>query len=311
MSASSGAADASRRRRWGQLDFGDSGARRRRSERPCAALAVSRLAPALEQALDGAGHGGLYDEIENPLVRVLARMEHVGDRRRRRRAARHLRPADRRGEAPHRRDPPRRRADVQPQLADPAPRDPVRRARPRAAEEDQDRATRPTPPSLEKLRDQWPEFIDPLLRTARSRSCARPTARACSPRSPPTGASTPRSTRPWPAPAGCRPTSPTSTTSRCAPRRAGCSAGRSSPAPGMRAARRRLQPDRAALHRPPRRRPRADRRVHGRPGHPQRHRVADLRGRPGGGHASSSGRRRRWCRTGWPTAWRPTGSASA
>ena len=61
----------------GQLDFGDSGLDdAQRAAR--AALAVSRLAPALEQALAAQGMAGLYAEIENPLVRVLARMEHVG-----------------------------------------------------------------------------------------------------------------------------------------------------------------------------------------------------------------------------------------
>ena len=72
-----------------------------------------------------------------------------------------------------------------------------------------------------------------------------------------TGASTPRSTRRWPAPAGSAPTHPTCTTSRCAARwvaafRHGVRAG-----PGLRVPGRRLQPDRAALHRPPRRGSRA------------------------------------------------------
>jgi len=61
----------------GQLDFGDTGlddaVRAART-----ALAVSRLAPALQQALEAQGMARLYAEIENPLVRVLARMEHVG-----------------------------------------------------------------------------------------------------------------------------------------------------------------------------------------------------------------------------------------
>ena len=61
----------------GQLDFGDTsvddsiGAGR-------AALAVSRLAPAIEAALEAQGMDVLYRDIENPLVRVLAKMEHVG-----------------------------------------------------------------------------------------------------------------------------------------------------------------------------------------------------------------------------------------
>ena len=42
------------------------------------AVATARLAPALEQALEHQGMRTLYDTIENPLVRVLARMERVG-----------------------------------------------------------------------------------------------------------------------------------------------------------------------------------------------------------------------------------------
>jgi DNA polymerase-1 len=61
----------------GQLDFGDSGiSDAHRAAR--FALAISRLAPALERSLEAQGMAQLYAEIENPLVRVLARMEHVG-----------------------------------------------------------------------------------------------------------------------------------------------------------------------------------------------------------------------------------------
>ncbi len=44
------------------------------------AVAVARLAPVLAKALDDRGLRTLYDEIERPLVRVLARMETVGVR---------------------------------------------------------------------------------------------------------------------------------------------------------------------------------------------------------------------------------------
>ena len=83
------------------------------------------------------------------------------------------------------------------------------------------------------------------------------------------------------------------------------------PRPGRQAARRRLQPDRAALHRPPRRRPGPGRRVHAaaRTSTTPRRRGSSAWRRPTS--RSTSARRRRWCRTGWPTAWRPTGSASA
>ncbi|MGE0881441.1 MAG: DNA polymerase I [Acidimicrobiia bacterium] len=68
----------------GQLDFGGSDASTDVSAdssvvaAAAEALAVSRLAPALENALDAQGMRNLYDEIENPLVRVLARMEDIG-----------------------------------------------------------------------------------------------------------------------------------------------------------------------------------------------------------------------------------------
>ena len=44
------------------------------------AVAVARLAPALSKAMESRGLQKLYDEIERPLVRVLARMEKVGVR---------------------------------------------------------------------------------------------------------------------------------------------------------------------------------------------------------------------------------------
>ena len=65
----------------GQLDFAEEGA----DEAQVAAreaLAVSRLAPALAAALEAQGMAALVREIENPLVRVLARMEDVGIARR-------------------------------------------------------------------------------------------------------------------------------------------------------------------------------------------------------------------------------------
>jgi DNA polymerase-1 len=61
----------------GQLDFGDSGIdEAKRTARD--ALAVHHLATALRSALDKQGMLALYTEIENPLVRVLAKMEHAG-----------------------------------------------------------------------------------------------------------------------------------------------------------------------------------------------------------------------------------------
>ena len=79
---------------------------------------------------------------------------------------------------------------------------------------------------------------------------------------------------------------------------------------GRQAARRRLQPDRAALHRPPRRRPGPRRGVHraARTSTTPRRRGSSASRRSTS--RSTSARRPRWCRTGWPTAWRPTASAS-
>src|SRR4051794_35435889 len=61
----------------GQLDF-EGGGTELSDETGRMAMAVARLAPAITDALDKQGLRKLYDEIERPLVRVLARMEHVG-----------------------------------------------------------------------------------------------------------------------------------------------------------------------------------------------------------------------------------------
>ena len=61
----------------GQLDFGDTGVDdAKRGARD--ALAISHLADALQAALDQQGMTDLYATIENPLVQILAKMEHIG-----------------------------------------------------------------------------------------------------------------------------------------------------------------------------------------------------------------------------------------
>ncbi len=60
----------------GQLDFGEQGDGR--AELAAEALAVTHLADALADALVQQGMSELYRTIENPLVEVLAKMEHVG-----------------------------------------------------------------------------------------------------------------------------------------------------------------------------------------------------------------------------------------
>ncbi|MEN3273152.1 MAG: polymerase, partial [Actinomycetota bacterium] len=61
----------------GTLDF-DGGASDLSDETARMAMAVARLSPAITSALEKQGLRALYDDIERPLVRVLARMEHVG-----------------------------------------------------------------------------------------------------------------------------------------------------------------------------------------------------------------------------------------
>jgi DNA polymerase I len=61
----------------GQLDFGGDATDDAVSSARLA-LAVHRLGPPLERALEAQGMRRLYDDVENPLVRVLARMEDVG-----------------------------------------------------------------------------------------------------------------------------------------------------------------------------------------------------------------------------------------
>ncbi|HAP77129.1 MAG TPA: DNA polymerase I [Acidimicrobiaceae bacterium] len=60
----------------GQLDFGDGPNERQLVARE--ALAVAQLSAALEASLDKQGMADLYRTIENPLVQVLAKMEHAG-----------------------------------------------------------------------------------------------------------------------------------------------------------------------------------------------------------------------------------------
>ncbi|MEN9644415.1 MAG: polymerase [Actinomycetota bacterium] len=60
----------------GQLDFGGGPDARQIAARE--ALAVAHLSAALEDALANQGMDELYATIENPLVKVLAKMEHVG-----------------------------------------------------------------------------------------------------------------------------------------------------------------------------------------------------------------------------------------
>ncbi len=62
----------------GQLDFGGASSAQVRESTADAALFVARLAPILRKELETIHNTDLYNDIENPLVRVLARMEHIG-----------------------------------------------------------------------------------------------------------------------------------------------------------------------------------------------------------------------------------------
>ena len=126
------------------------------------ALAVHRLAPALERALDAQGMRTLYDDIENPLVRVLARMEDVGvgvDLGELQALNRHLTDECRRltalcYEAAGRELNLNSPTQLRTLLYDERKLAPQKKTKTGYST---DAAT------LERLRDEWPEFIEPLL----------------------------------------------------------------------------------------------------------------------------------------------------
>lgn len=145
----------------GQLDLGGSGIDdAQRAARQ--ALAVNRLAPALEAALDAQGMRTLSDEIETPLVRVLARMEHVGvgvDVEELRQLNQRLTEDCKRLQEEIQRVAGRSfNLNSTPQLRqilfDERGLTPQKRTKTGFSTD---------AASLERLRDQWPEFIDPLL----------------------------------------------------------------------------------------------------------------------------------------------------
>jgi DNA polymerase-1 len=145
----------------GELDFGavttDDMTRAARE-----ALAVSRLAPAIENALEAQGMRKLYDEIENPLVRVLARMETVGvgvDAGELRKLHQRLTDECKRltallFEVAGREFNINSTPQMRQILFDEHGLSPQKRTKTGFSTD---------AASLERLRDQWPEFIDPLL----------------------------------------------------------------------------------------------------------------------------------------------------
>ncbi len=145
----------------GQLDFADDGSDDRRVAGR-GALAVAHLSSALLDALDKQGMADLYATIENPLVGVLAEMEHVGvavD-------IAELRALNERLTA----DSERLAAELQRVVGRPFNFNSPVQLRDLLYNEKQLAPTKRTKTgfstdaaTLEKLRDEWPEFIDPLL----------------------------------------------------------------------------------------------------------------------------------------------------
>ena len=147
----------------GQLDLDGSGADDDVRLAAVEARAIGLVSPVLRERLAAEGMADLYDEIENPLVRVLARMEHIGiavDADALRTIARRLTEEVETLSASLK------------ELAGSTfnPNSPAQLSRILFEERGL------TPPkktktgfstdaaTLEKLRDEWPEFIDPLLR---------------------------------------------------------------------------------------------------------------------------------------------------
>ena len=233
-----------------------SGDARRRRAAPRRS-AVTHLADALQSALDKQGMAELYATIENPLVGVLAEMEHVGiavdvdELRALQRAAHGRVRAARRASCsevvgrPFNFNSPIQLREILYTERGLAPRKKTKTGF------STDAAT------LEKLRDQWPEFIDPLLQYREVEKLRGTYGEGLLAEVAADGrihatfnqtvARTGRLSSDQP-------------NLHNIPVRS--EEGRQFrkvfvPAPGCAAARRRLQPDRAALHRPPRRRTRA------------------------------------------------------
>ena len=144
----------------GQLDLGSGPDERQVTSRE--ALAVAHLSAALEASLDKQGMAKLYTTIENPLVSVLAKMEHVGiavD-------VAELKQLNEKLTA----DVERLGAQLQKIVGRPfnlnSPiqlREILYTERGLASGKKTKTGFSTDAATLEKLRDQWPEFIDPLL----------------------------------------------------------------------------------------------------------------------------------------------------
>jgi len=144
----------------GQLDLGGGPDERQVTSRE--ALAVAHLSAALEASLDKQGMANLYSTIENPLVNVLAKMEHVG-------IAVDVAELTKLNEKLTA-DVERLGAELQRVAGRPfnlnSPiqlREILYTERGLASGKKTKTGFSTDAATLEKLRDQWPEFIDPLL----------------------------------------------------------------------------------------------------------------------------------------------------
>ncbi len=191
------------------------------------ASVLARLRAPLIDALAAVGEGTLYEDIEQPLVRVLARMEVVGigvDREVLRSISAGLADECRSLEA-----------TIQELAGEPFKVNSVPQLRAVLYEKLGLTPVRKTKTGF-STDARTLELLRGNIRSSRSfcaiarwRSCVPPMGRAWRPKWPPTAASMPPSGRRWPAPDGCHRTGPTFTTSRSAPKRAGASAKRSCP----------------------------------------------------------------------------------
>ena len=272
------------------------------------AVAVGLLVPALAQSLDARGLRRLYDDVERPLVRVLARMEAAGvrvdvdllrgiyDGL----VAEGARLEEEIQEIAGERFLVNSTLQLRRVLFDKLGLQPQKKTKTGFSTD---------AASLEKLRGLHP-IIEPLLRyreveKLRSTYGESPAGRGRSRRA------HPRHLQPDGGPhrpAQLRPAQPPQ---HPHPHRGGPAHPPGvPPRRGVPVPRGRLQPDRAAGDRPPGPGPGPDRGLRHRPGHPQGHRRPPVLGRPRRRSRSASGRRPRWSPTGWPTGWSRSAWAS-
>ncbi len=187
---------------------------------------VAELAGEYRTRLVAEDMGLLHDDIETPLVRVLAKMEVAGigiDRVELQKIADELKKSA---------------ATLQAKVQELAGHEFNVNSTPAAADgalrrtraETRARRRKPATPPMPRPWNRCGTLIQLLMhcsRTGKWKNCARPTGRTCWPKWPRTDGSMPPSGRRWPAPAASHRIDPTCTTSRSDPKSASSSAGRS------------------------------------------------------------------------------------